>query len=334
MTIPPGMRPTPPLPLRVRLIHVLVVAALLAGCGGSAAGGASNDPGRTGVSSNTTATPLGTATPTPVPTPTPKMPGLRHVYLVIMENEDYSAVVGSGQAPYINGLIGRYALATNYSSVAHPSQPNYVALFSGSTQGVADDNVHDISGTNLVDQLESNGRTWRVYAQNYPGGCFTGDVAQNGPDGSGTYARKHNPAISFTDISGNPARCANIRPFSAFDPAAADFELIIPNLCNDMHDCGVPAGDRFLSSFVPKITDSPAFAGSVLFIVWDEGRDTGAPRGGRVPAIIVSPMVKPGSTSGRAFDHYALLRSIEDALGLGCLAATCQSGNMAELFTH
>src|SRR5207249_2992874 len=123
---------------------------------------------------------------------------------------------------------------------------------------------------------------WAVFAQNVPAGCFRGTDATDGPDGPGKYVRKHNPAISFRGISGDPARCAGITDFSHFDPTAADFEMVIPNLCNDMHDCSVATGDAFLRSFVPRITDSPAFAHSVLFITWDEG--TSGERGSRVRA--------------------------------------------------
>jgi hypothetical protein len=278
-----------------------------------------------------------TATDTPSPTPLASsatgLPAFRHVYLIIMENKEYGSIVGSSSAPYINGLIARYGLASRYDAVAHPSEPNYIALFSGSTQGVTDDGVHDLRAANLADQLEAHGRSWQVFAQNVPLGCFTGTVAHGGADGSGTYARKHEPAISFTSIASSPARCGRITDLSHFDPAAADFELIVPNMCNDMHDCSVATGDAFLAKFVPRITGSPAFADSVLFITWDEGT-TDAGGGGHVPLLVVSPLVAPGTVSAVSHDHYSLLRTIEDAWGLGCLANTCHANDLRELFTR
>jgi len=259
------------------------------------------------------------------------MPAFRHVYLIVMENKEYGSIVGNSAAPYLNDLIQRYGLATRYDAVAHPSEPNYIALFSGATQGVNDDGVHDLAATNLADQLEDHGRTWRVFAQNVPPGCFAGAVASGGADGSGTYARKHEPAISFTDIASDPARCRNITDFSHFDPTAADFELIVPNMCNDMHDCSVSTGDDFLRSFVPRITGSAAFADSVLFITWDEGTG-GSGGGGRVATIVVSPLVKAGFTSSVAHTHYSLLRTIEAAWDLGCLRQSCSSNDMREFF--
>lgn len=221
-------------------------------------------PGPTGV-------PGTTAPSTPTSPPGAGLPDFRHIYLLVLENQEYGSIVGNASAPYVNSLIARYGLATAYAAVVHPSEPNYLALFSGSTQGVTDDGVHDLAGSNLADQLDAHGRSWRVFAQNVPGGCHTGASASGGADGSGTYARKHEPAISFSDIRANATRCGYIADFSHFDPSSADFELIVPNMCNDMHDCSVSSGDAFLRSFVPRIIDSPAFEDSVLFITWDEG---------------------------------------------------------------
>lgn len=268
--------------------------------------------------------------PTPTPPATGGVPAFRHVYLIVMENKAYESIVGNSAAPYLNRLIARFGLAARYEAVAHPSEPNYLALFSGSTQGVTDDGVHDLPGRNLADELEEHGRSWRVFAENVPLGCFTGSAAAGGPDGPGTYARKHEPAISFVDIARNQARCRNITDFSHFDPAAADFELIIPNLCHDMHDCSVAVGDAFLRSFVPHITDSAAFSDGVLFITWDEG--TVGPGGGHVATIVVSRRVRSGTVSRVPHDHYSLLRTIETALGIGCLDRACSANDLREFF--
>ncbi len=245
-----------------------------------------------------------------------------------MENHGLSGILGNGAAPYLNSLIARYGLATDYRAVAHPSEPNYLALFSGSTQGVSDDGVHNIAAGTIADQLDAAGRTWRVFAQNVPPDCFRGYSAGGGPDGPGTYARKHEPAISFTGVSGNAARCANITDFAHFDPASADYELIIPNMCNDMHDCGVAQGDRFLTGFVPRILDSAAWTqGGVLFITWDEGSGSEP-----VATLVIAPGVPAGFRSSVPHDHYSLLRTIEDAWGLPCLANACRANAMAEFF--
>jgi hypothetical protein len=265
------------------------------------------------------------------PSQTVGLPDFQHIYLIVMENREYGSIIGDPDAPYLNSLAAQYGLATNYNAITHPSQPNYLALFSGSTQGVTDDAVHTLSATNLADQLDAHGRSWSVFAENVPLGCYTGATASGGPDGSGNYARKHEPAISFEDIYSDPARCGRISDFSHFDPAAADFELIVPNLCHDMHDCSVATGDAFLRGFVPSITNSAEFADSVLFITWDEGI-TGTGGGGHAATLVISPLVPPGTRSDIPHTHYSLLRTIENAWGLGCLANSCDANDLGEFF--
>jgi hypothetical protein len=328
-TIPPicslRMRPGP------RSILLLVLA--LAGATALAVSLASQAP-RTGPT---------TLAPSRLPSPSVHSPsvtgspggtlrsspaGLGHVYLIVLENHSYEDIAGDKDAPYLGTLAERFGLATQYDAVAHPSQPNYLALFSGSTHGVDDDGVHDLGSRNLADLLEEAGRTWHVYAENVPGDCFRGSEASGGPDGRGTYARKHEPAISFTDISGDPARCANITDLSSFDPAAADFELIVPNLCHDMHDCPVRTGDDWLSSLVPRITDSASWRdGGVLFITFDE---TDEASDERVATYVVSPRTPAGFRSDTPHSHYSLLRTIETSWGLGCLAEDCQANTLTE----
>jgi phosphatidylinositol-3-phosphatase len=333
-------RPQPGKPGRIAaaavgaVIIVALVVASLAGSGGPIA---SQPPGDLLTARPARASAVATAgRPSPAqrgtPGPPPAMPAFGHVYLIVMENKEYGSIVGNAAAPFLSSLIRSYGLARRYDAVAHPSEPNYVALFSGSTNGVADDGVYHLAATNLADQLEAAGRTWRVFAENVPLGCYTGTTASGGADGPGTYARKHEPAISFTAIASDPARCARITNLSHFDPAAADFELIIPNLCHDMHDCSVATGDRFLRDFVPRITGSPAFAGSALFITWDEGTSR-AGGGGHVATIVVSPLVAPGTVSDVPYTHASLLRTIEDAWDLGCLAQACQATDLRELFS-
>ena len=268
-------------------------------------------------------------------TATSGVPAFGHVYVVIMENRDYRSIVGNANAPYINSLIAHYGLATNFYAVAHPSQPNYLALFGGSTFGVTDDGVHNLAQSNLADQIEAAGLTWHVYAQDYPGHCSTAATAQGGTDliaPAGWYARKHDPAISFTNISQKPTRCARISSLSSFDPGASSFELIVPDMTNDMHDGTTAQGDAFLKAFVPKITGSPAFANSLLVVTWDEG-GTSQGGGGRVATIVVSPdLNRQGIRSSVAHSHYSLLRTIDEGLRLPCLRQACYASDLSEFF--
>jgi acid phosphatase len=235
-----------------------------------------------------------------------------------MENKEYGSIVGSSAAPYLNSLIARYGSATNLHAEAHPSEPNYIALVSGGLQGTKTDGGYTLKATSLFDQIEAAGRTWHVYAQGYPGHCFKGSQSAavvDGPGAAGQYVRKHNPAISFASISGNATRCARITKLGGFDPAAADFEMIIPNQINDMHSSSTSVGDAFLKTFVPQITGSPAFVDSILFITWDEG-DSSLHGGGHIATIAVTPGMPPGSRQDAQTNHYSLLRTIELAWGL------------------
>jgi phosphatidylinositol-3-phosphatase len=268
-----------------------------------------------------TVTPSPNLTPAPSPSSASGIPAFRHIYVIILENKEYGSIVGSRAAPYLNSLIARYGSTTNFYAETHPSEPNYIALTSGGLQGTNSDGTYDLAAPNLFDQIEASGRTWHVYAQGFPGNCFKSYAANPVVDGigaAGDYVRKHNPAISYTSISGDPTRCANITRLAGFDPAAADFEMIIPNEINDMHSSSVAAGDSFLKAFVPQIVGSTAFEGSVVFITWDEG-DTNARGGGHIATIVMSPGMSPGARFDGPCTHYSMLRTFEEAWGLPLL---------------
>jgi acid phosphatase len=241
--------------------------------------------------------------------------------VIVFENKEYSSIVGSSSAPYINSLISQYGLSTNFTAERHPSEPNYIALTSGGTQGVTDDGVYNLGVDNLFDQVTASGRTWKAYQQGNPGNCFTGSSSSAVVDGvgkSGSYVRKHNPAISYTSVSGDKAACANITNLAGFDPAAANFEFITPNMINDMHDGTVADGDNFLKAFLPEITSSPAFANSVVYVTFDEGT-TNVSGGGHIFTLAITPNMTPGYKATAAYTHYSMLRTIEQAWGLPSL---------------
>ncbi len=313
---------------RRRLPAIGVVAALVAG--GCSAVGPTPLAASPSASASVPAVPVpspaasGAAAPPgasagPVPSPAAARAGFAHIYLVVLENQEYGSIVGSADAPYLNGLIARYGLATAMYGVTHPSEPNYIALVSGDTQGVRDDGVHDLSAPSVFDQVEAAGRTWRVYAQGYPGACYAAATAPpvvDGPGQAGEYVRKHDPAISFTSISRSPSRCADIVGLAGFNPAAADLELIIPNQVNDMHSSSVRTGDQFLAAFLPSILTSPAFAaGSLLIVTFDEGT-TDDHGGGHIATLLATPGMEPGTRFAATANHASVLRTVEDAWGM------------------
>jgi len=262
------------------------------------------------------------------------VPRFDHIYVIVMENHEYGSIVGNPRAPYINYLIRHVGLATNYTAVSHPSEPNYLALWGGQTFGVRDDGIHNIAARNLADQLGARRRSWHVYAQDLPARCSTVSSASGGIDllgAAGTYVRKHEPAISFTDISRNASRCGQITRLSTFSPTATSFSLIVPNLTNDMHDGSIAQGDAFLRGFVPRITGKPSYANSLLIITWDEG-STSLGGGGHVVTLVISPREKGRFVSAIPHNHYSLLRTIESAWGLGCLNLTCSANDLREFF--
>jgi hypothetical protein len=262
-----------------------------------------------------------------------------HVVVVVMENEEATSVVGSAAAPYANALIRRYGLATQSFAIGHPSLPNYLALTSGSTQGVTSDCTECHTGArNIVDQLEAAGISWKAYMEDQPTPCFTGS-------GAGGYAKKHNPFIYYDDIAGNPRRCGRL---VGFGQLAADlrrgrlptYVWITPNLCDDGHDCGVAGGDRFLARTLPAVVRELGPHG-FLVLTWDEGSSEqgccgGAAQGGRVATIVVGPDVRRGARDARPVDHYGVLGTIEEALGLPPLAGAAdpQSGRLTALFAR
>lgn len=241
---------------------------------------------------------------------------LDHFFVLVMENHSWSDIVGNPAAPYLNGLLGQGAVASSYWAVSHPSLPNYLALVGGSTFGVTDDCTScSVSAANLADRVEASGRSWKAYMEGMPTPCFAGS--------SYPYAQKHDPFVYFDDIRDDPARCGHVVPYSQLpgDLATAastpSLGWITPDLCHDMHDCSVAAGDAWLQQQVPSILASPAFTrqDSVLAITWDEGTSDN-----HVLCLLLGPRVRAGHSSDQPYGHYSLLRTVEAAWSLGPLA--------------
>jgi phosphatidylinositol-3-phosphatase len=249
------------------------------------------------------------------------VPAFEHVLVIVFENKGPHAVFGNREAPTFNSLAGRYALLPRYSSITHPSLPNYLALVSGSTHGVRSDCTSCIvSGPSLADTLERAGKTWKTYAEGLPRPGFTGCC-------SGRYAKRHVPFLYFRRVVTRPARLRRVVPLSRLSSDVAarrlpDFSLVVPDLCHDMHDCPVSAGDAWLGRFLRSHLRSSQFAHAVVFVVFDEPP---AGEGMLVPALAVGPVVRPGSVFARPTSHYGLLRTIEDALGLARLGASARA---------
>jgi len=236
------------------------------------------------------------------------LPTPAHVVVVMEENHSYSEIIGSPQAPYINTLATQGALFTHSFAVGHPSEPNYLAIFSGSTQGVTDDSCPlTFSTDSLESELLAAGKTFTGYSEGLP-------KAGSKVCTSGKYARKHVP---WTDFSKDLA--ADNQPFTSFP---SDFTklptvaFVIPNLNDDMHDGTIQQGDAWLQRYLAAYVTWAQSNNSLLIIQFDE--DDGS-ENNQVATIFVGAVVKPGQYSEK-INHYNILRTIEDMYTLPRLA--------------
>src|SRR5215469_16155004 len=322
------------------------------------------------------------------------LPPIRHVFIIVLENQSYGASFGAQPAaPYLGkGLPAQGALLTQYYGIGHASLDNYVALVSGQAPNqdtqldcgtysdfTLEEPVLDANGQalgrgcvypqlvkTLPDQLEAAGLTWKGYMEDMGKDpqrerATCGHVAVGARETTNTaeardqYAAKHDPFVYFHSIIDDAARCdAHVVNLSQLPQdlktaqSTPNFVFITPNLCNDGHDrhCadghagGYTAIDAFLRQWVPLITAAPAFAADgMLVITFDESDGNGAdgssaccgerplpgalfrpgfngPGGGRVGAVVLSPFVTPGTVTAVPYNHYSLLRTVEEIFSL------------------
>jgi len=251
---------------------------------------------------------------------------VKTVFIVVMENHNWSSIHGSASAPYINDtLLPMGAHAENYVNIPglHPSEPNYLWLEAGSNFGVANDNLpssnHQATTDHLVTKLEAAGITWKAYAE---GASGTSCPVSN----SGLYAPKHVPFVFFDDVRTNATRCTqHVRPYTelAGDLASgqvAQYNFITPNLCNDMHNStgcattnSLKNGDTWLSQELPKIFASSAYkTGGAVFVTFDESEGGDLP----IAMIVLSPFAKPGFSNTIKYTHSSTLRTVQEIFGI------------------
>ena len=244
----------------------------------------------------------------------------RHVVWIVMENHSYGQAMGTPSTPYTNALAARCGVATDYWAEARPSLPNYIAMTSGSTQGITDDSapaVHPLAVPSIFSQLSND---WRSLQESMPGNCAQASA--------GDYAVKHNPAAYYTNVRD----ACNTLDVPMADPidVSARFTFITPNLCNDTHDCSTQVGDAFLARTVTRILDSPEYRSgtTAVFLTWDEGAGDQ-----HIATIVVAPSTPPGTADGTRYDHYSLLRTTEEMLGLPVvLGGATQAPSMRSAF--
>jgi len=295
--------------------------------------------------STATATPLPspTATLAPIPTARPLVPDFKHIIMIVFENHEFDSVIGNQTMPDYNQYAKESTLLTQYYAITHPSLPNYLALFGGDTFGITSDCENCfVNANNLADQIEAIGRTWRAYFQDMPHPCFVADTA--------IYVQKHNPFMYFDSIRLDAARCNNsVMPFPQLQKdlsagSLPDFVYIMPNSCvstDDIYsnpDCNLSLADGWLGGVMgmlldyldPRATSEPY----LIILTWDEGQGShsccGLPAqaGGRVPTVLISPLVKSGYQDNTPYTHYSLLKTIETAWGLSLLGHAADENNV------
>jgi phosphatidylinositol-3-phosphatase len=242
-----------------------------------------------------------------------------HVVWIVMENTSFSDVIGSAKAPYINKLARKCGLATNFFAEDHPSLPNYVAMTSGSTQGISNDSGPTSRGIGARSLFGQLGSSWRALEESMPSPCRRSD--------SELYVAHHNPALYYAD---SRDRCfGNDKPLGRHPDLSARFTFITPNNCHNMHSCGVDRGDQWLASWVPRIARTSEYRShkTVLFVTWDEGDDSQ-----RIATLVVAPTTRPGTRSRAPYNHYSLLRTTEEVLGLPLLGKAASAASMRRAF--
>lgn len=267
-------------------------------------------------------------------------PTYTHVIWVWMENHSYDTIIGSSQAPYINSLAGQCGLATNYHNISHPSLPNYIAGTSGLGLSALKPFHSDCSPSKKCStsapSIFGQGETWRAYEESMPSNCANSNSSE--------YAVRHNPPPYYTTLT---TCSANDVPYSQLAGDLANntlpaFSFITPNLIDDMHDGTVADGDTWLANNLPTIFNSTEYTSdtTAVIVTWDEGEGGSSNDcasnttdvGCHVATIVISPSTGPGTTSSTLFNHYSLLGTTEQLLGLPALGNAATFATMTSAF--
>ena len=327
------------------LIIIALVAIGIAGCGGGSAT-ASNTPVPTPTPIpvvNPTPTPVSSPTPPSGPTPTPTpvastIPAVDHVFIVLLENEDLTNVIGNAAAPFLTSLAAQHALADNYFANTHPSIGNYFMLTTGNIQTNDDAFAGSLNVDNVARALTAAGKTWKGYMETLPFAGYAGNDVY-------PYFKHHDPFVYMSDVTSG-TQVNNVVPFDQLSTdlsagTVPNFAFISPNAEDDGHDCPdgttnctvadrITAADNWVKANINPLIQNPALANSVFIILFDESADDNTNGGGKIPMIMAGAHVKTGFTSTTVYQHQSTLRLVMDLLrvtdhpGLSATAPTMQ----------
>jgi Phosphoesterase family. len=313
----------------MRIFAALAALVLLAGC--SSSGGTRHTRSATLPSAPSTSTAPSTTTAPSTPASTPTSPGsgfrastgpaLQHLVIVMEENHSYSDIAGNSSAPYLNELMAQGASLTDFFAITHPSQPNYVALFSGSTHGLTDDSCpHTFNAANLGSELRAAHRSFRGYSEGLPNAGYQGCS-------SGSYARKHVPWTDFPDLPGSVNQPLSALPSDyALLPTVS---FVIPDLDHDMHDGTIAQGDTWLRAHLGGYVTWARTHDSALIVTWDEDDHS---ENNQIPTVVVGAHVRTMHYAQHA-DHYSMLRTLEWLFGLPALGASANRTPITGIWT-
>ncbi|MCU1284268.1 MAG: phosphoesterase [Acidobacteriales bacterium] len=254
-------------------------------------------------------------------------PRSNHVVVVVEENRSYLSVINDASMPYLNSLAAKYGLAVNYYGNVHPSIGNYFMMTTGQVIATSDGYPGTVTANNIVRQIITAGKTWKVYAESLPSVGYVGPSQY-------PYSKDHNPMAYFSDVKNSSMEKLKLVPFTQFptdlkNGDLPDLSFIVPNQLHNAHDGTRNAADQWLKANIAPLIANPAFKqDGILIITFDESvsSDT-AHGGGHVATVVIGPRVILGKKSTTLFQHQSLLRTIEFALGLPTIAAaqTCTS---------
>jgi acid phosphatase len=315
---------------RLVVVALTVAGVFLAGCGGGHRSGAASPSGPAPAATTTPPSPASPTSPVSRPSASKTRPAaasrIRKLLVLVVENHSLDAM--RREMPFTYGLARRYGYATGYRAISHPSLPNYLAMSGGDTFGVTDDrdpSAHPLGATSVFGQALALHRTAKVYAEDMRGTCAT--------TSSGRYAVRHNP---WTYYVGERAACRRYDvPMTAL---AADVQsghlpnagMVVPNLCNDAHDCALATADAWLRTVVGGVLRGPDFRSGRLLVVITADEDDHR-QGNLVLTTLVSPQLH-GAVVHADLDHYSLARLYSEVLGATPLARARSAPSAASAF--
>ena len=240
-------------------------------------------------------------------------PTFKRVMVVVFENATYSAAV---KQPFFAKLANEGALFTQFFAETHPSQPNYIAMISGSTQGVRNDNPVDLNANHIGNLLEKKGLSWKVYAEDLPEPCYLGERR-------GLYVRKHVPFLSFTNVQKNMSECIKVTAATQLKLDMATnsvptFSMYIPNLNNDGHNTSAANASQWFSDNFGGILNNSTFMKDTLMVITFDESDSLLGKN-QIYTVLYGSNVNPGTTNSSPVNHFSILKMIEDQFGLGNL---------------